>query len=159
MASEPWYAEGLSFECTQCGACCSGAPGYVLYTEDEARRIAARLGISGEEFIERYTVDMKMTVAGRSRSLREVESEHGQDCVFLDRTTQPGKTLCSIHEDRPMQCRTFPFWPEHLASPRAWQRLSRQCEGIGRGALVPLTQVRVRVERQERDRRGGTIAP
>lgn len=151
-ASDAWYAEGLQFECTQCGACCSGAPGYVLFTDDEAARISARLGIGVPEFLEKYTVEMRERIGGRSRSLREVETEHGLDCVFLDRVSQPGRTLCAIHDVRPMQCRTFPFWPEHLESPRAWQRLGRQCEGVGRGTSVPLTQVRVQVEAHRRDR-------
>ena len=27
--AEPWYRDGLRFECTRCGHCCTGAPGYV----------------------------------------------------------------------------------------------------------------------------------
>ena len=34
-AADPWYADGLRFECTQCGDCCSGEPGYVWVDEDE----------------------------------------------------------------------------------------------------------------------------
>ena len=30
---QAWYSEGLRFECTQCGACCSGEPGYVWVDE------------------------------------------------------------------------------------------------------------------------------
>ena len=26
---QPWYKDGLGFQCTQCGDCCTGAPGYV----------------------------------------------------------------------------------------------------------------------------------
>lgn len=148
----PWFADGLSFECTQCGACCSGAPGYVLFTDDDAEAIAARLSIRREEFIERYTVKLPSEICGRKRSLREVETEHGLDCVFLDRATIPGKALCSIHDLRPSQCRTFPFWPEHIESPRAWQRLGRSCEGVGRGPTVSLTQIRIQVESHWKDR-------
>ncbi len=152
MPPLPWYSDGLRFECTQCGQCCSGAPGYVLFTDEEATKIAARLGCAMPEFLERYTVDLKTKVAGRSRSFKEIETEQGHDCIFLDRATQPGKALCSIHDLRPTQCRTFPFWPEHLESPRAWQKLSRQCEGIGRGATIQFTQVRVQVEAHQQDR-------
>ncbi|RMD61622.1 MAG: YkgJ family cysteine cluster protein, partial [Planctomycetota bacterium] len=41
-----WYSAGLRFECTQCGACCTGSPGYVAFTEEEARGMASRLGLS-----------------------------------------------------------------------------------------------------------------
>ncbi|MBL8747336.1 MAG: YkgJ family cysteine cluster protein [Phycisphaerae bacterium] len=152
MPDLPWYSDGLRFECTQCGRCCSGAPGYVLFTSEEAERIAERLGVSVQEFLDRYTTHLKMPVSGRSRTFKEIESEHGNDCIFLDRATQPGKTLCAIHDLRPAQCRTFPFWPEHVESPRSWQRLSRECEGIERGPIVPLTQIRVQVEISQRDR-------
>ncbi|MFM1805538.1 MAG: hypothetical protein RL136_2417, partial [Planctomycetota bacterium] len=33
-AQAPWYAEGLRFECTQCGNCCSGGPGAVWFTPE-----------------------------------------------------------------------------------------------------------------------------
>ena len=29
--SGPWYADGLSFECTMCGNCCTGPPGAVWF--------------------------------------------------------------------------------------------------------------------------------
>ena len=33
--SDAWYAEeGLAFECTGCGDCCTGAPGYVWVIRD-----------------------------------------------------------------------------------------------------------------------------
>jgi Fe-S-cluster containining protein len=92
-------------------------------------------------FLEQYTHTMRSPKKGRS--LNEHKTEHGYDCVFLDRTTDPDKALCSIHENRPQQCRTWPFWPENIKSPRAWQRTSRACEGINRGPVIPLHQIRV----------------
>ncbi|MBL0927744.1 MAG: YkgJ family cysteine cluster protein [Phycisphaerales bacterium] len=138
-----WYADGLAFECTCCGACCSGPTGYVAFTREEAAAIARRLGVTLEAFVRDYTRD---TASGRS--LNEVETEHGHDCVFLDRATIPGKAVCSIYEDRPKQCRTFPWWPENIASPRAWQRLGRSCEGVGRGAVVPVEEIRISRDKQ-----------
>ncbi|MFM7740581.1 MAG: YkgJ family cysteine cluster protein, partial [Planctomycetota bacterium] len=28
-AAEPWYKDGLRFQCSQCGDCCTGGAGYV----------------------------------------------------------------------------------------------------------------------------------
>lgn len=89
-----------------------------------------------------YTQDTAM-----GPSLAEVETEHGHDCVFLDRESIPGKAICSIYNARPAQCRTFPWWPENLRSRQAWQRAGRHCEGIGRGDVVPIERIRI-----ERDR-------
>lgn len=150
MASREWYEDGLRFECTMCGACCTGAPGYVSFTEAEGRRISARLGIEYSAFLERYTQDTGVEDLGRS--LSEVETEFGFDCVFLDRQSVPGKAVCSLYEDRPTQCRTFPWWPENLKSPRAWQRLGRSCEGVGRGAFVPIEAIRVECVRHNNNR-------
>ncbi|MCH6551163.1 MAG: hypothetical protein IH804_04005 [Planctomycetes bacterium] len=50
----PWYAEGLRFTCTQCGNCCTGPPGVVGFSAEEAHRIAERLGIAVEAFYRRF---------------------------------------------------------------------------------------------------------
>jgi Fe-S-cluster containining protein len=133
-----WYQDGLRFECTMCGACCSGGPGLVRFTDDEAHAMAAKRGVSIDEFLARFT-----RVVDGARSLLELPTEHGLDCVFLDRATIPGKAVCSLYEARPAQCRTFPWWPEHLRSPAAWRSLGKDCEGVGRGPVVTEREIRV----------------
>lgn len=145
-AGGEWCAEGLRFECTSCGACCTGPPGYVQFTGAEGKAIAKRLGVSLAAFRSTYTHD---TPAGRS--LAERKTEHGYDCVFLDRETIPGKATCSIYEDRPMQCKTWPWWPQNLGSREAWRRAARSCEGIGRGPLVPIEHIRIERNRTPSD--------
>ena len=119
---------GLRFSCTMCGNCCSGPEGYVLVDDAEAAALAKRLGISVREFAERYT---RATSAGRS--LTERVTEHGNDCVFLDREKMPGKAVCGVYEDRPKQCRTWPFWKSLLHSRRHWERGKAICPGMDRG--------------------------
>ncbi|HCK54634.1 MAG TPA: hypothetical protein DIC23_15555, partial [Planctomycetaceae bacterium] len=41
MAEQPWYQDGLCFECTMCGNCCTGAPGVVWVDDEDIRRIAS----------------------------------------------------------------------------------------------------------------------
>lgn len=138
-----WYEDGLRFECTQCGACCTGPPGVVHFSDEEADAMAAKLGVSKDEFLARHTHE-----TSEGWSLKERLTEHGYDCVFLDRTTDPGRAVCSLYEARPLQCRTFPWWPEHLAHPRQWQRLARSCEGVGRGPIVPIEAIRIQRDLQ-----------
>ena len=60
----------------------------------------------------------------------------GQGCPFLDE----GK--CTVHAIRPEQCRTYPFWPEILTSPRDWKAESKYCEGIsGEGDHYDLMRI------------------
>ncbi len=129
---------GLRFECTMCGNCCTGPPGYVLVTDDEVRALALRMGVSVEVFLRDYT-----NVGPEGRSLNEVSSRWGYDCVFLDRTTIPGKAVCGVYEDRPVQCRTWPFWPDVIESRKTWSRAKRTCPGVDRGTLIPPEQIRV----------------
>jgi len=131
---------GLRFACTMCGACCSGPSGYVGFTPAEARAIARRLGLAEDEFLRRYTTD---TPAGPS--FIERRSEHGLDCVFLDRETIPGRAICSVYEDRPSQCRTWPFWVGNLRSPNHWRSAGRTCPGINTGRLHAPETIRLTV--------------
>lgn len=129
---------GLRFSCTSCGACCTGPEGYVRFTDDEARAIAERLGLPLDRFLREYTHD---TTEGRS--LTERKTEHGYDCVFLDRASVPGKAVCSIYEDRPTQCRTWPFWEVNLRSRRHWLAAARGCPGMNTGRLLTPAHVRL----------------
>jgi uncharacterized protein len=143
MAEQEWYAQGLRFTCTQCGNCCTGSPGYVWFTESEAQAMAARVGFSVPEFYATYA----HRVYGRW-SLNERLTEHGHDCVFLVRDATTGKALCTLYEARPQQCRTWPFWPENLKSPRAWRQAAARCPGMdegiaGRGKLYPIEAIRI----------------
>jgi uncharacterized protein len=132
-----WFAEGLSFGCTQCGNCCSGPPGYVWFNQQEAQTMAAGLQLDVPTFLRRYA----HTVNGRW-TLNERTGPNGYDCVFLQRDDQ-GKALCSIYPVRPQQCRTWPFWPELLQSPAAWERASRKCPGMNKGTFYPVEKIRI----------------
>jgi len=131
---------GLRFECTTCGNCCTGPPGYVRFTQAEANAMAKDLGLGLDLFMERYTTD-----APFGRSLKETQTKHGFDCVFLDRKTRPGKALCSVYKSRPTQCRTWPFWGDNVRSAAAWNRAARDCPGMNQGPLTPPEVIRLTV--------------
>jgi len=128
--SLPWYHEGLRFECTQCGNCCTGAPGVVWVTEDEMRSIAEFRGLSIGEMRIHYT-----RLVGGRMTLREFANG---DCTFLD----PQSRRCTIYPVRPAQCRTWPFWNSNLESPETWTRGQSVCPGMGKGELVSLEIIR-----------------
>ncbi len=127
-----WYAAGLRFECTQCGNCCSGAPGYVWVTVADMERIAGQLQMPFDDFTRRFIRQI-----GQRYALLE---KPDFDCVFLLRDPRTGKAGCSIYQVRPMQCRTWPFWNENLRSPRAWKSASAHCPGM-RDAEAPLSDL------------------
>ena len=139
-AGQEWYAEGLRFECTQCGNCCTGPPGTVWFDDEEAGRMAASLGLDVETFLARYARRV-----GRRWSLKEHRTPHGYDCIFLDRQSVEGRAVCAIYQTRPGQCRTWPFWPENLTSRRAWTGAKRRtpCPGMDSGPLIPVERIRI----------------
>src|SRR5690606_4556930 len=76
MSSGPWYRDGLRFQCTQCGDCCAGAPGYVWVNRQEIEQLAAAVGCEDiDAFCEQYTRKV-----GVRRSLKEYPNG---DCVFF----------------------------------------------------------------------------
>lgn len=122
---KPWYKDGLPFECTGCGKCCTGAPGYVFVTVEEIEALSKELSLSIQEFSRLY-----VRRVGERFSLIERPAPSGYACVFLE-----GK-LCKVYGARPKQCRTFPFWEGNLKSKEAWERCASECEGIHDGARV-----------------------
>ncbi|MGF1633381.1 MAG: YkgJ family cysteine cluster protein [Phycisphaerae bacterium] len=132
--SEPWYADGLAFSCTQCGNCCTGPPGYVWISDVEIDRLAEYLKLPRAEVIKRHVKKV-----GGGLSLKERRNVRGQhDCVFLEtRTDAQGRVTtrtCTVYPVRPMQCRTWPFWEGNLSSPEAWEAGRTRCPGMGRGS-------------------------
>ena len=123
MDEKPWFADGLRFECTGCGDCCTGAPGYVWVTRDEIVELAQHLGMEQSAFEQKF-----VRKVGVRKSL--IEYANG-DCVFFDGRTRK----CSVYEARPQQCRTWPFWQSNVATPEAWQQTCEVCPGSGRGKL------------------------
>ncbi len=128
--AETWYKDGLQFQCTGCGKCCTGAPGYVWVTKEEIEAIAGLLKIGVKECMRQY-------IRQRFDRYALIELKKDQyDCVFLR------DKKCLIYEARPHQCRTFPWWKENLSSPESWQATARSCEGIcARAPTVPYSQI------------------
>lgn len=129
---------GLRFRCTQCGNCCTGAPGTVALSEQDIAALSKSLGLDRVEFIKRYTKPMDGGL-----SLTERLTAFGWDCVFLDRQAVPGKAVCGLYEDRPMQCRTWPFWKKNLDTPRSWEKARTICPGMNHGPLHEPATIRI----------------
>lgn len=130
-----------SFHCTECGKCCTGA-GEVFVNEDESQRIAAHLNMSLARFQQRYTLPSRKHKGWRliksvgpqkvpRRASVVFHWQPDQDCVFLR------DKLCTIYPARPVQCSTYPWWPE-LMTARAWAEEAAHCEGINHESAGPL---------------------
>lgn len=117
----PWIARrgGLHFRCTQCGRCCT-QPGYVSITREEAARIAARLVEGG-------------TPKDLQGSLWDWDDQSGTWMIDVPEAAACpllGEQGCVVHDIKPEQCATYPFWSENLASRTVWKNEAKFCEGI-----------------------------
>ena len=129
-----WYADGLSFTCTRCGNCCTGSTGTVSVDDGEIAGLAARLEVSVDEFREQYT----RVMSDGSISLRE---KPNYDCVFYAHGHG-----CLVYEDRPTQCRTWPFWRTNVETPARWAEEAHTCPGMNKGRLYTLDEIEERTE-------------
>ena len=81
------------------------------------------------DIVDIYCRWVSLPGAVKRLSLKE---KHGFDCIFWENG-------CIVYENRPIQCRSFPFWESSLRSAESWKALS--CPGIGSGTLHTREQI------------------
>ena len=133
---KPYYktANGLRFECTRCGNCCT-RPGAVFFTGQDLPRAAEFLGLTPEEFVRRYRLQDE-------DGARSLDPGPDRPCPFYDDFRG-----CTIYKARPTQCRTWPFWPEVVEQKRSWNRAARDCPGMNQGPRIPPIEIERSLDR------------
>lgn len=131
-ANDPWYADGLKFNCTQCGNCCTGTPGHVWLDEDEIQAIA--------EYLDKPLGEIRLFHTRSVRGKISLTEFGNGDCTFFD----PHGRGCTIYPVRPKQCQTWPFWNSNLSSKSAWESIKKDCPGAGAGNFVAFEEIEIR---------------
>jgi len=142
-----WYDKSISFACTSCGKCCTSKNKVKVFLNDsEINQISNYLQISTDHFISYYTdliYDNKKKDNHSEEVLRYITlkskgydgKQHQQQpqqqnrCIFLSSSSE-NINKCSIYEVRPTQCRTYPYWPQHMIGRAEWLSESLNCEGM-----------------------------
>jgi Fe-S-cluster containining protein len=143
MPQEPWYRNGLRFECTQCGNCCRNHGEYsrIYLAPRDVAAIAGHLGLSEDTFRERWC-----------------EREDGWTILRTDAPACPflgEEGRCGIYPVRPKQCATWPFWEENLERA-AWEGpVADCCPGLGKGPLYSREEIEGRAAETEAWYEGG----
>jgi Fe-S-cluster containining protein len=159
--------ESIGFECTRCGGCCTAEttpdggtePHTATLFPDEARRLRdAASETSGEDAEWRdvarpmpYGIDGGNGDGNGNRDGDRADEPSGEtfewairtdacgDCAFYAEGDD-GTGVCTVHDDRPLVCRTYPFsvalggtsQPMGEAVDREGLVRAHECEGLGR---------------------------
>ncbi len=96
-------------DCTVCANCCREVK--PTFSEEEVNRLARRLGVTPEQFIDTH-----------------LEPNGDEDNLWQTRTT-PCPFLkdnrCSVYEDRPADCKGYPYLYEREFSSRTMAMIGR----------------------------------
>lgn len=134
-----WWSEGLRFECQQSGNCCTshGEYGFVYLTLEDREVFAKYFKISVDEFTKKYC-------AKTDGIYHLIERKDNPDCIFLK------DKRCSVYEARPTQCRTWPFWSEHM-NAKSWNKdIASFCAGVGKGPLISSVEIEKAIKIQDK---------
>jgi Fe-S-cluster containining protein len=130
----PWRSADTKtrFECQRgCTKCCE-QQGFVYLTEDDISRLAKYVKMTRAAFEKLYVY--------RTRNQQRLRVPRHAQCSFLK------EDGCSVHEAKPLQCRTFPFWPEIVGSTSSQRETAKWCPGMGKGELVNIQIARAQAE-------------
>ena len=117
---EPWFSNGVQFECQpDCGKCCDQPGGVVFLAPHDAERLANHLDMDVQDWLDKDCT--------RSNNGRYVLRSRPEDdiCIYLN----DDKT-CSVYEAKPDQCSAFPWWNENMVSNRSWHKTVQLCPGL-----------------------------
>lgn len=137
VSVKKWWAKGIQFQCQGSGKCCvsRGGYGHVYLTLEDRRDLANFFHLTTREFTKKYCIKSEGYWA-----LKDFTSA----CVFLK-----GKQ-CQVYEARPMQCKTWPFWPENM-SAKAWDKeVVSYCPGVGKGKVWEAKEIQSQLDKQIR---------
>lgn len=124
----------MNFQCQEscAGKCCKvnwdGQAHFVFLTKHDRIRLSAHLQKPIVLFAS-YGEFARTRFTNQKSRQWFLNLDNGK-CPFL----KEGK--CGVYEARPIQCRTFPFWPENVATPTRWKMLEEFCPGINKGYEV-----------------------
>lgn len=136
--NEKWWAKGVQFECQGSGKCCvsHGEFGYVYLDLEDRRNMAKALGLTTRQFMDQHCIK-----DDGYWCLKPIENG---DCRMLV------NKKCSVYEGRPMQCRTWPFWPEVMKA-KAWSKdVASFCPGVGKGRTWSAEEISSALKNQKR---------
>jgi Fe-S-cluster containining protein len=142
--------ESIGFECTRCGACCkaesgcgqdgSDEPHTATVFPDEVRALQSTTEYDWRDVARPMPYGLTDTPDGPEGETFEwaLQTDECGNCTFYEESAGVG--ACSVHANRPLVCRTYPFsvalggtsQPLGEAVDRRGLVRAHECEGLGR---------------------------
>jgi len=140
--------ESIGFECTRCGACCKAVesddgerePHTATVFPDEVRTLAGTEEYDWRDVARPMPYGLEEGPEGPEGETFEwaLATDGCGDCAFYEETD--GEGACTVHGDRPLICRTYPFsvalagtsQPMGEAVDGEGLVRAHECEGLGR---------------------------
>ena len=134
--------ESIGFDCTRCGACCKGVEDEHTATvfPDEVRDLQAATDYDWRDVARPMPYGLDEGPDGPEGETFEwaLATDTCGDCTFYEESDGVG--ACTVHEDRPLVCRTYPFsvalggtsQPMGQAVDESGMVRAHECEGLGR---------------------------
>jgi len=111
----------------------------VFLSQKDVTELASGCKLTYTEFVKKYCRWVLSADGTERLSLKE---KTNLDCIFWD-------DGCRVYKSRPLQCRTFPFWPSVLKRKETWELTGKDCPGINHGKLHDLAEIEKILESQE----------
>jgi len=142
---DSWWSTGIRFECQGSGQCCLSRKGYgyVYLTSKDISRLAKHFQLSPRNFKKLYCGTHDGEIYLLPPSIRTQSPLKASGCRYLS------DKRCSVYKARPMQCRTWPFWPENMDAKIWTNEVMRDCPGVGKGRLFSAKTIRCILNRQQ----------
>ncbi|WP_254762912.1 YkgJ family cysteine cluster protein [Natrinema marinum] len=141
--------ESIGFDCTRCGACCKADAEddhTATVFPDEVRTLEASDEYDGDYDWRDIARPMPYGLSETANGGLEgetfewaLQTDDCGDCTFYEED-ESGTGACTVHDDRPLICRTYPFsvalagtsQPMGEAVDEAGVVRAHECEGLGR---------------------------
>ncbi|MBP7552280.1 MAG: YkgJ family cysteine cluster protein [Spirochaetes bacterium] len=112
--------KNLDFSCQRCSNCCRLEPGAVFLTQEDAENISEILNLSLNDFLTKYCRE----IYKGEIPVVALKEKKNYDCILWNNG-------CTVYNARPIQCRTYPYWPYIVESKEYIDLEKRRCKGIG----------------------------
>jgi len=131
---------GVEFSCQMCGGCCKGLDeGEVYLFKEDIERLALHLNLKGKSGLREFAIRYLKAI-DESFFWKEPQAERGKRYKFKtlgfkftgndERCAFLVDNECTVHSERPYQCRCFPFWHILVTSRKNYVDYSKKCPGL-----------------------------